>query len=169
MNVDCTFSCLTYTQICAVTVCLHKHLGSKSLPHLTVCAGISASLCVLRSVVPEKTHHQLSWGITLRHTHTHTEVNNLGHMFLRSSINTHAPLYRIIISPLLLIFFYLFWGPPTALISWQHMGGISSWGLIVAAQSLSHVSLHRPSRLLRNIAAGTSHPLPETHTSAQTQ
>lgn len=37
-----------------------KHLGSKSLPHLTVCAGISASLCVLRSVVPEKTHHQLS-------------------------------------------------------------------------------------------------------------
>lgn len=71
MNVDCTFSCLTYTQICAVTVCLHKHLGSKSLPHLTVCAGISASLCVLRSVVPEKTHHQLSWGITLRHTHTH--------------------------------------------------------------------------------------------------
>lgn len=69
MNVDCTFSCLTYTQICAVTVCLHKHLGSKSLPHLTVCAGISASLCVLRSVVPEKTHHQLSWGITLRHTH----------------------------------------------------------------------------------------------------
>lgn len=88
-------------------------------------------------------------------------------MFLRSSINTHAPLYRIIISPLLLIFFYLFWGPPTVLISWQHMGGISSWGLIVAAQCLSHVSLHRPSRLLRNIAAGPSHPLPETHTNTR--
>lgn len=30
----------------------------------------------------------------------------------------------------------LFWGLPTALISWQHTGGISFWGRISAAQCL---------------------------------
>lgn len=137
-------------------------------PH-SVCWDLCLPVCAQVGSTRKDSSSALLRDHIKTHTHTHTEVNKLGHMFLRSSINTHAPLYRIIISPLLLIFFYLFWGPPTALISWQHMGGISSWGLTVAAQSLSHVSLHRPSRLLRNIAAGPSHPLPETHTSAQTQ
>lgn len=73
-----------------------NHCSNPLKPHLTVCAGISASLGVLRPVVPEKTHHQLSWGGKLGHTHTqhtHTRVNNLGHMSLRLLIDANTPIY----------------------------------------------------------------------------
>lgn len=40
--------------------CCQRRFKGTSLPHLTVWAGISAPLCVLGPVVPEKTHHHLS-------------------------------------------------------------------------------------------------------------
>lgn len=115
-------------------------------PHLTVCARISAALGVLRSVVPKKAHHQLSW-----RRETDRKLNNL---FLSSASHSCTKINRTG------FYLYLFWGPPRVLISWQHMGETSSWGRIVAARCLLHRSPLRPSRRLRNTAARPPHPRP---------
>lgn len=54
------------------------------------------------------------------------------------------------------------------LISWRHMGVFSSWGRIAAAQCPWRGSLRRPSRRLRNTAAGPAHPLPDRRTPTRT-